>query len=149
MIRDLLKRHAAGHSHDRDKKRRRLSSAAKQSRVSQACKTCAASKLKCDEEKPCKRCRERNLQCDWQETPQGSSPEPAQLQMRTPDTQTNIDLSFDLTSPVGFPTMSTALESLPAAESLLAVSHESTIEPAAQTIESQPAMDYGSMKIHY
>ncbi|KAJ5609990.1 hypothetical protein N7510_006709 [Penicillium lagena] len=75
---DLLKRHAAGHVHDRDRKRKRSSSVAKQSRVSQACKACASSKLKCDEDKPCRRCHERNLQCDWQDVLQDSSPEPLQ-----------------------------------------------------------------------
>ncbi|KAH2517825.1 hypothetical protein KXV79_007860 [Aspergillus fumigatus] len=30
-----------------------------------ACKTCAASKLKCDDEKPCRRCQEKNLVCHW------------------------------------------------------------------------------------
>ncbi|KAJ5984684.1 hypothetical protein N7481_006783 [Penicillium waksmanii] len=75
---DLLKRHATGHAADRDRKRKRnwSSPISKQSRVSQACKTCASSKLKCDEEKPCRRCRERNLHCDWQEVTQDSSPEP-------------------------------------------------------------------------
>jgi hypothetical protein len=60
-----MKRHAAGHIQPRDSKRRRLPSYPKNGRVSQACKTCAASKLKCDEEKPCRRCREKNLVCDW------------------------------------------------------------------------------------
>ncbi|KAF7712303.1 Early growth response protein 1 [Penicillium ucsense] len=73
---DLLKRHATGHSHDRDRKRKRASSLSKQGRVSQACKACASSKLKCDEEKPCRRCQERQLHCDWQEIIPGSSPEP-------------------------------------------------------------------------
>ncbi|KAJ5466638.1 hypothetical protein N7539_009367 [Penicillium diatomitis] len=73
---DLLKRHATGHAHDRDRKRKRISSFSKQGRVSQACKACASSKLKCDEEKPCRRCQERQLHCDWQEIMAGSSPEP-------------------------------------------------------------------------
>ncbi|KAL4818456.1 hypothetical protein BDW67DRAFT_174252 [Aspergillus spinulosporus] len=64
-IRDLLKRHAAGHSHPQDGKRRRNSSYLKNGRVSQACKACATSKLKCDEEKPCRRCRDRKLFCDY------------------------------------------------------------------------------------
>ncbi|KAL2867216.1 putative C6 and C2H2 transcription factor RegA-like [Aspergillus lucknowensis] len=65
---DLLKRHAAGHSHSQDGKRRRPSNYSKNGRVSQACKACATSKLKCDEEKPCRRCRDRKLFCDWQES---------------------------------------------------------------------------------
>ncbi|KAL4905121.1 hypothetical protein BDW74DRAFT_178127 [Aspergillus multicolor] len=62
---DLLKRHAAGHSHSQDGKRKRTSSYSKNGRVSQACKACATSKLKCDEEKPCRRCRDRKLFCDY------------------------------------------------------------------------------------
>ncbi|KAL5001012.1 hypothetical protein BDV10DRAFT_199585 [Aspergillus recurvatus] len=65
MIRDLLKRHAAGHSHSQDGKRKRALSYSKSGRVSQACKACATSKLKCDEEKPCRRCRDRKLFCDY------------------------------------------------------------------------------------
>ncbi|KAL4805201.1 hypothetical protein BDV18DRAFT_142146 [Aspergillus unguis] len=74
---DLLKRHAAGHSHAQDGKRKRPPSYSKNGRVSQACKSCASSKLKCDEEKPCRRCRDRKLFCDYQdagsETGQGMS----------------------------------------------------------------------------
>ncbi|PWY96203.1 C2H2 type zinc finger domain protein [Aspergillus sclerotioniger CBS 115572] len=62
---DLMKRHAAGHDHPRDGKRKRPPSYAKSGRVSQACKACATSKLKCDEEKPCRRCRDKKLICDW------------------------------------------------------------------------------------
>ncbi|KAL5340412.1 hypothetical protein BJX70DRAFT_396921 [Aspergillus crustosus] len=65
---DLLKRHFAGHNHSQDGKRKRPSTYSKNGRVSQACKACATSKLKCDEEKPCRRCRDRKLFCDWQET---------------------------------------------------------------------------------
>ncbi|KAL3451605.1 hypothetical protein BJX65DRAFT_293519 [Aspergillus insuetus] len=65
---DLLKRHAAGHSHLQDGKRKRASTHSKNGRVSQACKACATSKLKCDEEKPCRRCRDRKLFCDYQES---------------------------------------------------------------------------------
>ncbi|KAI9930238.1 hypothetical protein MW887_012050 [Aspergillus wentii] len=70
---DLMKRHAAGHSQEREGKRKRPPSYSKNGRVSQACKACATSKLKCDEEKPCHRCRERNLICDWPQE-QGQSP---------------------------------------------------------------------------
>ncbi|KAL2815813.1 hypothetical protein BDW59DRAFT_177515 [Aspergillus cavernicola] len=65
---DLLKRHTAGHSHFQDGKRKRPASYAKNGRVSQACRACATSKLKCDEEKPCRRCRDRKLFCDWHES---------------------------------------------------------------------------------
>ncbi|KAL4927331.1 putative C6 and C2H2 transcription factor RegA-like [Aspergillus undulatus] len=74
---DLLKRHSAGHSHSQDAKRRRPSTYSKNGRVSQACKACATSKLKCDEEKPCRRCRDRNLFCEYHESGNGPSEEQA------------------------------------------------------------------------
>ncbi|CEL06376.1 hypothetical protein ASPCAL07481 [Aspergillus calidoustus] len=36
-------------------------------RVSQACQRCAASKLKCNEEKPCRRCVKKGLLCEYQD----------------------------------------------------------------------------------
>ncbi|KAJ5372052.1 C6 and C2H2 transcription factor [Penicillium concentricum] len=61
---DLLRRHAQGHtsahSHNRPNLLPRI-----RGRVSQACKSCAASKLKCDDEKPCRRCSRRNQTCQW------------------------------------------------------------------------------------
>ena len=33
--------------------------------MTQACKACAASKLKCAEEKPCRRCRQKNIACEF------------------------------------------------------------------------------------
>ncbi|KAJ5927845.1 hypothetical protein N7466_006801 [Penicillium verhagenii] len=113
----LLKRHATGHAHDRDRKRKRSSSVAKQSRVSQACKACASSKLKCDEAKPCKRCRERNLSCDWQDVAQDSSPEPAQ-QNDDQDTRMST-MPTDLTATVAFSPMPTPLEDFPATNNIL------------------------------
>lgn len=78
--RDLLKRHAAGHSHSQDEKRKRTSSYSKNGRVSQACKACATSKLKCDEEKPCRRCRDRKLFCDYHDAGVNDAPEFAEQQ---------------------------------------------------------------------
>ncbi|KAL1965790.1 hypothetical protein VTN77DRAFT_5111 [Rasamsonia byssochlamydoides] len=76
---DLLKRHATGHQ-QRDGKRKRPASYVHASRVTQACTSCAASKLKCDEEKPCRRCRDRSLTCEWlQQDLQDVSPEPDQV----------------------------------------------------------------------
>ena len=71
---DLLKRHAAGHE-DEDRsppdgsagKKRKIadhSIASQSSRVTQACRACAASKLKCSEGKPCERCKKKNLPCE-------------------------------------------------------------------------------------
>ncbi|KAL4892419.1 hypothetical protein BDV59DRAFT_202561 [Aspergillus ambiguus] len=70
---DLMKRHAAGHGSPHGGKRKRPQPS--NGRVSQACGTCAKSKLKCDEEKPCKRCRERGLPCDWPSGGNEPSPE--------------------------------------------------------------------------
>lgn len=59
-----MRRHAAGH--DREGFRKHHSSVVEQHvRVSQACKFCAASKLKCNEDKPCQRCREKDIVCEW------------------------------------------------------------------------------------
>jgi Fungal Zn(2)-Cys(6) binuclear cluster domain/Zinc finger, C2H2 type len=71
---DLLKRHASGHE-DEEKgptqgsasKKRKLATnynLSQSSRVTQACKQCASSKLKCSEGKPCERCKKKNLACD-------------------------------------------------------------------------------------
>ncbi|PYH48928.1 putative C6 and C2H2 transcription factor RegA-like [Aspergillus saccharolyticus JOP 1030-1] len=95
---DLMKRHAAGHDHPRDGKRKRPPVFAKSGRVSQACRACATSKLKCDEEKPCRRCRDKKLDCDWQETNPGEmspgsssqaydEPDENELYLQAPQTQ--------------------------------------------------------------
>jgi Fungal Zn(2)-Cys(6) binuclear cluster domain/Zinc finger, C2H2 type len=71
---DLLKRHASGHE-DEEKsptegnssKKRKLApnyNPSQSSRVTQACRQCASSKLKCSEGKPCERCKKKNLACD-------------------------------------------------------------------------------------
>ena len=143
--RDLLKRHAAGHAHDRDLKRKRSSSVAKQSRVSQACKTCASSKLKCDEEKPCKRCRERNLQCDWQDVSHDSSPEPLQNEEVQGQTHPPIDLSHS----VAFSPMPTPLEDFPPANALLMTPQAPTLDPGLSPgvpATEQPQIEYGGMQ---
>ncbi|EFX03672.1 c6 zinc finger domain containing protein [Grosmannia clavigera kw1407] len=63
---DLLKRHETCHQDDRNSGRTRRSHAGSQSsRVSQACRECAATKLKCDDVKPCGRCRQRGLTCEY------------------------------------------------------------------------------------
>ncbi|CAI6101088.1 unnamed protein product [Clonostachys chloroleuca] len=61
--RDLLKRHAACHEPDEQgvKRRRQLISSP---RVAQACKACAAAKLKCDKDKVCNRCLRKGIPCE-------------------------------------------------------------------------------------
>jgi hypothetical protein len=64
VISDILKRHQE--SNDRSEngiKRKRVASTSRV-RVSQACKACALSKLKCAQEKPCARCKQRNVFCE-------------------------------------------------------------------------------------
>jgi len=71
---DLLKRHASGHEDEvksptqgSASKKRKLANnynPSQSSRVTQACKQCASSKLKCSEGKPCERCKKKNLVCD-------------------------------------------------------------------------------------
>ncbi|KAJ5320635.1 hypothetical protein N7508_000918 [Penicillium antarcticum] len=117
---DLLKRHATGHANDRDRKRKRSSSVAKQSRVSQACKSCATSKLKCDDDKPCRRCRERNQPCDWQDVSQDSSPEPThQRNIFDTPAQSNARMELTTSPAVAFSPMPTPLEDFSATTILM------------------------------
>lgn len=58
---DLLTRHEA--THDRDGGEGGRSFIRRSDRASEACTNCAASKAKCEDEKPCRRCRNRNLVC--------------------------------------------------------------------------------------
>jgi uncharacterized Zn-finger protein len=70
---DLLRRHVTNHENDSPRKRQRLVSTPNSSRVTQACRPCAAARVKCDETKPCRRCVSRNLACSAIETSPGSS----------------------------------------------------------------------------
>ncbi|GME33920.1 C2H2 type zinc finger domain protein [Neofusicoccum parvum] len=60
---DLLKRHATCHDTDGNAKRQKRT-LTQSSRVSQACKSCAYAKLKCEDEKPCKRCQNKGIACE-------------------------------------------------------------------------------------
>ncbi|KAH7372154.1 hypothetical protein BKA64DRAFT_263734 [Cadophora sp. MPI-SDFR-AT-0126] len=62
---DLLKRHGYCHSSDQSQKHKRQKHREDEGRVSQACKQCSTSKLKCEERKPCQRCLQRGLHCQW------------------------------------------------------------------------------------
>ncbi|KAF5642015.1 transcription factor Pig1p [Fusarium sp. NRRL 52700] len=61
---DILKRHVLAHNGGESgaKRYKRMSNAAP--RVSQACKACAASKLKCDEDASCRRCVAKGITCE-------------------------------------------------------------------------------------
>jgi Fungal Zn(2)-Cys(6) binuclear cluster domain/Zinc finger, C2H2 type len=81
---DLLKRHAAGHDdHEKNDvdggptKKRKTATAvdpSQTSRVMQACKSCASSKLKCSEGKPCERCKKKHLVCEDSSPGESSTP---------------------------------------------------------------------------
>ncbi|KAK5990311.1 Transcription factor [Cladobotryum mycophilum] len=60
---DLLTRHVANHQNDSPNKRRRITSSTDAVRVSQACRSCASARVKCDDKKPCRRCVDRQLTC--------------------------------------------------------------------------------------
>lgn len=67
---DLLKRHDTTHDQDSTQasaKRPKLSGqpGSPSHRVHQACRSCAAKKLKCTEEKPCKRCKQKQIPCAY------------------------------------------------------------------------------------
>ncbi|KAI3328912.1 hypothetical protein HD806DRAFT_266040 [Xylariaceae sp. AK1471] len=72
---DLLKRHTANHENDGDgnKKRRRIDASPSSGRVSHACRSCAAARVKCEEIKPCQRCQKKSLTCEFAATEAGSA----------------------------------------------------------------------------
>ncbi|KAL6149806.1 hypothetical protein ACJQWK_02802 [Exserohilum turcicum] len=65
---DLVKRHATQHVPKASRPRLADSQSRSGSRVDQACRACAASKLKCSEAKPCQRCIRRNIMCEYEST---------------------------------------------------------------------------------
>ncbi|CEJ62760.1 hypothetical protein PMG11_11251 [Penicillium brasilianum] len=62
--RDLMTRHQAKHAHDKQTSSTASAINGFTYRVAQACKRCAASKLKCTDEKPCPRCLKKNIPCE-------------------------------------------------------------------------------------
>ncbi|SPN99822.1 related to transcription factor Pig1p [Cephalotrichum gorgonifer] len=95
---DLLTRHEA--THDRDGVESGGRPFIRRSdRASEACTNCAASKSKCEDEKPCARCRSRNLVCSGQ-TGRSSS----QGAVSTPDSTTASSMTAGyeaVTGPLG------------------------------------------------
>ena len=77
LCRDLLRRHAQSHGSAQRHPRVHASSATKV-RVSQACRSCAKAKLKCDNDKPCRRCAKRKIVCQWSQ--RGASPDSLRAQ---------------------------------------------------------------------
>ncbi|KAK0656444.1 hypothetical protein B0T16DRAFT_452009 [Cercophora newfieldiana] len=58
---DLLTRHEATHDRESDSGRSMIR---RTDRTVEACLACAASKAKCDDEKPCSRCRAKDIACE-------------------------------------------------------------------------------------
>ncbi|KAH8662245.1 hypothetical protein BX600DRAFT_315390 [Xylariales sp. PMI_506] len=58
---DLLTRHET--THDRNEGAKGRTVIRRSDRAAEACMNCAASKAKCDDQKPCTRCRNKNLPC--------------------------------------------------------------------------------------
>ncbi|KAF4334662.1 transcription factor Pig1p [Fusarium beomiforme] len=61
---DLLKRHAAGHNTNEPGSKRQKRTSNSAPRVSQACRACAAAKLKCDDDVSCRRCVGKGIACE-------------------------------------------------------------------------------------
>jgi len=61
---DLLKRHASRHEAGPSQSAGARPGSDRLFRVSKACKACATSKLRCDEDTPCQRCVKKSLTCD-------------------------------------------------------------------------------------
>ncbi|KAK8161814.1 c6 zinc finger domain-containing protein [Phyllosticta citrichinensis] len=133
---DLLKRHATCHDTDANGAKRQKRTLVQSSRVSQACKSCAYAKLKCEDEKPCKRCRNKGIECESNSdhranaaSSQPSVPSPPQPQSHTETkssvqdsnenqmpTPTTLLSAFELSSdesPVANPRVPTFPTSLP------------------------------------
>ncbi|KAH6619055.1 hypothetical protein C7974DRAFT_342198 [Boeremia exigua] len=63
---DLVKRHRAQHALEPSRPRVCEPHSRAGRRVNQACKACAASKLKCSDGKPCQRCVRRKMMCEYE-----------------------------------------------------------------------------------
>lgn len=63
---DALKRHQI--SHDPTVAKRQKVDHLPRPRTGQACRACAAAKLKCEDEKPCARCRQKGIDCIYTRT---------------------------------------------------------------------------------
>ncbi|KAK7514487.1 c6 zinc finger domain-containing protein [Phyllosticta citriasiana] len=108
---DLLKRHATCHDTDANGAKRQKRTLVQSSRVSQACKSCAYAKLKCEDEKPCKRCRNKGIECESNSehranasSSQHSAPSPPK-----PQRQTEVNGSIQDSNDNQMPTPTTLL----------------------------------------
>ncbi|KAF2175746.1 hypothetical protein K469DRAFT_55420 [Zopfia rhizophila CBS 207.26] len=81
---DTLKRHAATHDQGSLRGKRKSSSIANlRTRVAQACRACAAAKVKCDTENTCRRCQKKDIACV--RTPIGVHVQPVSRQEESMD----------------------------------------------------------------
>ncbi|OJD34919.1 c2h2 type zinc finger domain protein [Diplodia corticola] len=106
---DLLKRHAIGHDTDGNAKRQKRT-LTQSSRVSQACKSCAYAKLKCEDEKPCKRCQNKGIVCesnsDHRQPPTSASAStqpPGESSLDTSASPTHLFVAPSPTNPIDQP----------------------------------------------
>ncbi|KAE8136109.1 hypothetical protein BDV38DRAFT_294154 [Aspergillus pseudotamarii] len=74
--RDLMTRHKAKHVHGTQSSATESSTDGFRYRVSQACKRCAAAKLKCTDEKPCPRCIKKSVPCETSQSCRTGAEEP-------------------------------------------------------------------------
>ena len=65
---DALKRHEGNHDTESPAKRRKVLDAPPRARAGQACQSCAAAKLRCEDEKPCARCTRKGIPCESTKT---------------------------------------------------------------------------------
>ena len=72
---DALKRHEGNHDDESPAKRRKVSDAPPRARAGQACQSCAAAKLRCEDEKPCARCKRKGIICEYAKSNPGFSRE--------------------------------------------------------------------------
>ncbi|KAL7273714.1 hypothetical protein RUND412_003409 [Rhizina undulata] len=97
---DLLKRHALNHTESADhptSKRicMQLSSIISSKRAIQACKACAASKVRCDENETCQRCFKKGIICEYRNSNRNS---PAASETTTTNIPTIDSVPGDMNS---------------------------------------------------
>lgn len=89
---DLLKRHVSTHNGehvaDSSAEATMLAQLRRYShRVHQACRSCAAKKLKCSDQKPCKRCLESEIACEYEQGPSSPIQDHETLEQAMPEAQ--------------------------------------------------------------
>ncbi|KAF2083821.1 hypothetical protein K490DRAFT_69422 [Saccharata proteae CBS 121410] len=132
---DLLKRHAAGHDADGNTPKRQKRTLTQTSRVSQACKSCAYAKLKCEDQKPCKRCLAKGIACEYNSehrTPTGTdAPVRAMSQADAPNLTPTLEGSMPLTANASDTATDGQYEQMPTPSTLTQPTLAAPMPPAA------------------